>query len=48
MQYEIVVRNEGLDTATGVIVEENLPVGLTFIDATPTTGSFNSSSGLWT
>ncbi|WP_430451466.1 DUF11 domain-containing protein [Rhodopirellula europaea] len=48
IQYEIVVRNEGLDTATGVIVEENLPAGLTFIDATPTTGSFNSSSGLWT
>ncbi|MCC9643547.1 DUF11 domain-containing protein [Rhodopirellula sp. JC740] len=48
LQYELVIRNDGLDDATGVIVQENLPAGLTFVNATASDGSFSGSSGLWT
>src|SRR5204862_245665 len=37
----------GPNTATGVKVTDVLPVGLTFVSATPSQGTFNNGTGLW-
>jgi uncharacterized repeat protein (TIGR01451 family) len=34
--------------ATGVVVADTLPAGLTFVSATPSTGAFSNATGLWT
>lgn len=47
--FTIVVRNDGPSAATGVQVLDQLPAGLTFSSATPTTGTtYNSTTGIWT
>ena len=38
----------GVSTATGVTVSDPLPAGLTFVSSTPSQGSYNSGTGLWT
>ena len=40
--------NNGPDTANNAAVTVNLPVGLTYTGATPSVGSFDSGSGIWT
>jgi uncharacterized repeat protein (TIGR01451 family) len=40
--------NAGPSPATGVQVTDKLPVGLTFISATPSQGTYNASTGVWT
>ena len=35
-------------TATGVVVEDNLPAGVTFVSATASQGSYNPATDLWT
>jgi len=39
LNYSIQVTNAGPDTATGVVVTDVLPKGVTFVSATPSTGS---------
>ena len=34
--------------ATNVIVTDNLPAGVTFVSATPSQGTYNQNTGLWT
>jgi uncharacterized repeat protein (TIGR01451 family) len=46
--YTLRVINNGPTTAQNVSVTESLPPGLTFTSATPTAGSYNTSTGLWT
>ncbi|HEU5088314.1 MAG TPA: DUF11 domain-containing protein, partial [Roseiflexaceae bacterium] len=45
--YTITVHNNGPNTATGVMVADKLPAGLTFVASTPSQGSYDSNSGSW-
>jgi uncharacterized repeat protein (TIGR01451 family) len=46
--FTITLTNSGSDNATGVEVIDLLPAGLTFVSATPSQGTYNSATGLWT
>jgi uncharacterized repeat protein (TIGR01451 family) len=46
--FAVKLSNAGPDAATGVVVKDSLPAGLTFVSATPSQGSYNSSDGTWT
>ena len=46
--FKLTLTNDGPDSASGVVVLNSLPKGLTFVRATPSQGSFNSVTGLWT
>ena len=45
--YVIEVVNNGPDTATGVSLVDNLPVGVTYVSSTTANGTFNNGSGEW-
>ena len=44
----VTARDNGPSAATGVTVQDLLPVGVTFVSATPSRGSYNSATGTWT
>jgi uncharacterized repeat protein (TIGR01451 family) len=46
--FTVTLTNAGPTAATGVMVRDQLPAGLTFVSATPSQGSYNSASGVWT
>jgi uncharacterized repeat protein (TIGR01451 family) len=46
--YTVTVFDAGPDAATNVTVHDSLPGGVSFVSATPSQGSFSSSSGDWT
>jgi len=46
--FTIIAHNNGLITASGVTVSESIQDGYTFVSATSTFGSYNSSTGIWT
>src|SRR5262249_41342739 len=46
--FTVTLANKGPDTATNVAVEDLLPVGLTLVSATPSQGTYNPTTGLWT
>ena len=48
VNYTVTVSALGPATSTGVTVEDNLPPGLTLIDATTSRGTYVATSGLWT
>jgi uncharacterized repeat protein (TIGR01451 family) len=45
--FRIVVTNDGPDAATGVVVNDRLPAGLSFVSASPTQGSYDPLTGDW-
>jgi uncharacterized repeat protein (TIGR01451 family) len=45
--FTVTLTNSGPDSAAGVIVNDLLPAGLTFVAATPSQGSYNSATGVW-
>jgi uncharacterized repeat protein (TIGR01451 family) len=45
--FTVTLTNNGPDAATGVVVTDLLPGGLSFVSATPSLGTYNSSTGLW-
>lgn len=45
--YTVTLTNDGPDTATNVTVTDRLPAGLTFVSATPSVGSFDGATGVW-
>jgi uncharacterized repeat protein (TIGR01451 family) len=45
--YTLLLRNEGPDRATGIVVEDRLPEGVTFVSATPSVGRFDSVTRSW-
>jgi uncharacterized repeat protein (TIGR01451 family) len=46
--FTITLDNAGPTDATGITVLDQLPAGLTFVSATPSTGSYSSGTGVWT
>ncbi|MEO6883336.1 MAG: ice-binding family protein [Bacteroidia bacterium] len=46
--FTIVVTNNSLGNATGVVVNEALQSGYAYVSSTTTSGSYSSSTGLWT
>jgi hypothetical protein len=47
--YTVTISNAtGYGTATGVLLTDVLPSGLTFVSATPSVGTYSSSTGVWT
>jgi uncharacterized repeat protein (TIGR01451 family) len=48
LQYVLTLNNTGATTATNVQVKDQLPSGVTFNSATPSTGTFNPGTGIWT
>ncbi|MCW3464945.1 gliding motility-associated C-terminal domain-containing protein [Chitinophaga nivalis] len=45
--FTVTLRNDGTKDSLGVQVLE-LPQGLTYVSSTPTSGTYNSGSGIWT
>ena len=46
--FTVTLRNLGPDTATGVIVDDPLPPGLTFVGAVASQGAYDDATGDWT
>jgi uncharacterized repeat protein (TIGR01451 family) len=46
--FSVALTNSGPDSATGVQVTDRLPAGLAFVSATPSQGSYDRVSGVWT
>ena len=46
--FIVTLTNNGFSSATNVQVSDLLPAGLTFVAATPSQGTYNSVSGVWT
>ncbi|QYS88659.1 SdrD B-like domain-containing protein [Flavobacterium davisii] len=46
--FTLTVTNAGPSTATGVIVNDLLPSGYTFVGSLPSVGTYNSGTGVWT
>jgi uncharacterized repeat protein (TIGR01451 family) len=46
--FMVTLRDLGSDTASNVTVSDVLPPGLMFVSSTPSQGTFNPGSGLWT
>ncbi len=46
--FTVTLTNHGPDDATGVIVDDPLPAGLTFVSAVPSQGTYDAATGVWT
>jgi uncharacterized repeat protein (TIGR01451 family) len=46
--FTITVFNAGPDNDTGVVVNDLLPAGLTYVSSNASQGSYNSGTGVWT
>jgi len=45
--FTITVSNSGPDTAPGVMVNDLLPAGLTYVSSNTVTGTYDSGTGIW-
>ncbi|HEV3236355.1 MAG TPA: hypothetical protein VGZ25_05175 [Gemmataceae bacterium] len=48
VHFTVTLSDLGPNTATNVTVNDLLPAGLTFVSATPSQGTYDSTTGLWT
>ncbi|TXK52846.1 DUF11 domain-containing protein [Pontibacter qinzhouensis] len=48
VSFTVVLQNNGPDAASGVVIADVLPDGLTFVRATATAGAYDATTGLWT
>jgi uncharacterized repeat protein (TIGR01451 family) len=46
--YTVTVTNNGPDAASGVVVTDLLPAGVTYVSDLPSQGTYTSGTGLWT
>jgi uncharacterized repeat protein (TIGR01451 family) len=46
--FTITVSNAGPQDATNVAVRDTLPAGMAFVSSTPSQGSFDNATGIWT
>ncbi len=46
--FDVVVTNNGPNTATGVVVTDVLPPGYVYVGDAPSQGSYDSATGIWT
>jgi len=46
--FTVTVTNNGPSDATGVAVRDQLPAGLAYVSSTPSVGTYNSGTGVWT
>lgn len=46
--YTVTVNNAGPSVATGVELTDRLPAGLEFVSATPSQGTYDQATGVWT
>jgi large repetitive protein len=45
--FTLTINNAGPDAATSVQVTDKLPLGFSFVSATPSTGSYDAVTGIW-
>jgi uncharacterized repeat protein (TIGR01451 family) len=45
--FTVTARNLGPNDATGVVVRDVLPAGLSFVSAAPSQGTYSAGTGLW-
>jgi uncharacterized repeat protein (TIGR01451 family) len=45
--YTVIAKNNGPDTATGIVVTDVIPSGLTYNSYTASQGTYNSITGIW-
>ncbi|MDC6366114.1 MULTISPECIES: gliding motility-associated C-terminal domain-containing protein [Flavobacteriaceae] len=48
VRFTISVTNDGLSNATGVVIQDQLPIGFTYQSHVATNGIYDSTSGIWT
>lgn len=46
--WQIAIGNDGPNTDTNMIVTDTLPAGLAYVSATPSKGTFDKNTGIWT
>jgi uncharacterized repeat protein (TIGR01451 family) len=46
--FTVAISNQGPSPATNVAVTDRLPAGVTFVSATPSQGTYNSNTNVWT
>jgi uncharacterized repeat protein (TIGR01451 family) len=46
--FTVKVSNAGPNAATGVVVKDQLPAGYTYVSNSPSKGTYNSTTGVWT
>ncbi len=46
--FTVTVSNAGPNVATGVVIHDALPAGLTWSSDTPSQGTYNHTTGDWT
>ncbi len=48
VSFTLTMVNAGPDTATGIVVSDAIPQGMTFVSASPSAGTYNAANGTWT